>query len=54
MKAHDVRNLCVCPGCGDLADKRDLLRVGKDHWHVMCAHKIVGTKAVKKLMKAAQ
>ena len=51
--AHDVRHLCVCEGCKELADDRDT--VNPDHtqpfyrdtnWHPKCYYEKFGRQAV--------
>lgn len=43
--AHDVRHLCVCEGCRDLADDRDTVR----GMHPKCFYRKFGDDAVKAL-----
>ncbi len=49
-KAHDVRHLCVCKGCGELGDDRKLLRLDS-YYHIEgyylhgdCAFRVLGAR----------
>lgn len=50
--AHDVRHLCICEGCKELADDRDTVttfkvRLFKEFaWHPKCFHERYGDEAV--------
>jgi hypothetical protein len=53
--AHDVRHLCVCEGCKELADDRDVVRSleSSPHgfvWHPSCFYERHGEEAVLKFL----
>lgn len=42
MKAHDVRHLCLCKVCGDLADDRSVIETKVGSIHGSCAYNTMG------------
>lgn len=42
MKAHDVRHLCMCKVCGDLADDRVAIDTKVGALHGACAFNVMG------------
>lgn len=49
--AHDVRHLCVCGRCGELADDRDTVTYDTPasagiHWHPQCFYERYGRQVV--------
>jgi hypothetical protein len=44
MKAHDVRDLCLCPVCGKLGDDRKMVKAGLMMWlaHDRCVFEQLG------------
>lgn len=42
-KAHDVRHLSQCPGCGEIGDDRKMIQTNADEFmHGDCAFKALG------------
>lgn len=54
MKAHDVRHLRICPDCRKLGDDRDMICIGRGHWHSSCAFKAFGLSGILKLPRSVQ
>jgi len=51
LKAHDIRHLCVCTKCGDLADDRETVSPTyapniEGQWHPACFYLTFGATAV--------
>lgn len=52
--AHDVRHLCICEGCAELGDDRDMVHSLENcspfAFHPKCFHKRYGDEAVLKFL----
>ena len=55
--AHDVRHLCLCTKCAELADDRDTVRpigASEGQWHPACFYQAFGETAVLKQLTREQ
>lgn len=46
MKAHDVRHLRICKGCGSLGDDREMIRAEEKDYHGDCIFKLIGIDGI--------
>lgn len=52
MKAHDVRQLRLCKGCGRIGWAPDMIQTDGNDWHGDCLFKLIGVKGLRKLPKS--